>query len=136
MIESYMNYPEDKLLCDDDFPSNYLHMAHPEDYTLQDNPVKSFIIHSKHGRHYRLLARVSWKVNGGYIPMTFVCDTGAPKHLYLSSTASDVLAEYGIIIQGETGLPEVEVFNRPSSKFRAAIEDTPKVHKDANIIGL
>ena len=42
------------LLCDADFPCEYVNMQHPEDYKLQDAPITpSFIVNQRRG-HARL----------------------------------------------------------------------------------
>ena len=64
-------------LHDEDFPNEYVHMAHPDDY----KEVQEFTYHTRYGRHDRLIARVAWKLTESVVPMSFVCDTGAPSHL-------------------------------------------------------
>lgn len=69
----------DLLLCEADFPANYVHMAHPDDYKSMDTPLPiTCLLHRKIG-HWRLILRVSFRLmNGKYLPMSFVCDTCAP----------------------------------------------------------
>ena len=92
MIEGDTVTKEELLLHDEDFPGNHVHMAHPDDY----KEVLEFIMHSRLNRHNRLIVRAAWLVpNGGMVPMSFVCDTGTPSHIYLSSKAMSTLQEKG-----------------------------------------
>lgn len=88
MIESSTLVPEDILLQDEDFPESYINMQHPSDYIQVSAAFKDFICHSRLGRHNRLIVRLCWKLSdSAYLPISFVCDTGAPSHLYLSNKA-------------------------------------------------
>ena len=88
MIDHEEEIAAELLLCEGDFPSNYTHMAHPNDYLLSEEPIKAEFISHRNGHHNRLLFRISWKLSeGNYLPMTFVCDTGAPMHFYFSGRA-------------------------------------------------
>lgn len=79
MVEEDQVTQRDLLLQDADFPDNYVHMAHPDDYKQRDDPLPiTCLLHQKIG-HWRLIFRVSFRLtNGKYLPMSFVCDTGAP----------------------------------------------------------
>jgi hypothetical protein len=129
---------EDLLLHDEDFPRNYVHMAHPDDYKTFDKPIlPEFICHTYYGRHDRLIVRASWKVSdNAYVPMSFVCDTGAPSHMYLSPKALQTLSDNSLIIPNDIGISYVKVHKNTQNTFPAPIEDTPYAHKNANILGL
>lgn len=100
MIEN--NTLEELLLHDEDFPEGYKNMAHPSDYKEVKTFNPEFIYHSYFGRHNRLILRVAWKVSESVmIPMSFVCDTGAPSHLYLSKKAFSVLNKYNLILEDD-----------------------------------
>jgi hypothetical protein len=81
---------DELLLTNADFPDYFTSMAHPDDYILSEERVFETIYHTK-PHHNRLLLRASWKIeqngNTHYLPMTFVCDTGAPMYFYLCSRA-------------------------------------------------
>lgn len=135
--------PEDILLHDEDFPRNYVNMKHPEDYIVSPTPMDAtFVISSRQGRHHRLIARIAWQTeNGNFIPMSFVCDTGAPSSFYLSPEARNILEEHKVLrIHDEMGEPFVKARRRhgdfESTYFMARIDDTPQIHKNANILGL
>jgi hypothetical protein len=137
MIESNIQSIEELLLHDEDFPINYVDMTHPDDYKVTCSSNSEFIMHSRFGRHNRLIARVSWKISDNtYMPLSFVCDTGAPSHFYLSVNALNKLGEYNVFKTDERGTMYVKVFKTPTETFLANIEETPHVHKNANIIGL
>lgn len=137
MIESDVTTVEELLLHDEDFPNNYINMAHPDDYKETNNFSPEYICHSYHGRHNRLIARVAWKIsNNNLIPMSFVCDTGAPSHMYLSKYAYDTLEKHNRILTDDRGNQYVKIHLNKTTTFNANIEETPHIHKNANIIGL
>lgn len=121
----------DLLLQDADFPGNYVDMQHPEDYELVDGALAEYIPHFS-GHHNRLIIRICWKVGNKYMPMSFVCDTGAPMGLYLSEKASNLLRRHGRVIEDETGNEYAEI----PGVGKAAVEPTPPGHAPANIMGL
>ena len=131
------NVIEELLLHDEDFPKNYVNMRHPEDYIIFAEFKPQFICHSYFGRHNRLIARVAWKVSDNVmIPMSFVCDTGAPSHLYLSTEAMEVLNNAKLLLTDDKGTPYMKMHKNASETFPATVEETPYVHKHANILGL
>jgi hypothetical protein len=138
MMEERSLYPEDILLCDQDFPANYINMHHKDDYKIHNKPIKNFFIHkSPANTHYRLIARISWKINSNtYIPMSFICDTGAPKHLYLSNDAITCLTDNSLIKIDDLGDPILKLHSSKETSFLSRFEETPKIHQNANIIGL
>lgn len=128
---------EELLLHDEDFPNNYVHMAHPEDYKETGFFSPCFIYHTRFGRHDRLIARVAWKApDGKFVPMSFVCDTGAPSHVYLSQEAMNVLDNKKLLLKDERDTPYVRMHINEDDTFPATVEETPSVHKHANILGL
>mmetsp|Transcript_15908 Transcript_15908/g.39610 ORF Transcript_15908/g.39610 Transcript_15908/m.39610 type:complete len:178 (-) Transcript_15908:254-787(-) len=136
---------EQMMICGED----YINCAHPTDMIESASPIEpEYIYNHRHGRHNRLLWRVSWRVEEGkYVPMTFVIDTGAPKMLYLSKKAMDVLESYkgqevdaegnarvsDKVIKWDEDLCQqwVTLYGR-----KCAVERTPSCHEPANIIGL
>ena len=137
MIEENAITKEELLLHDEDFPDNYVHMAHPDDYKEVSGFEPQFIMHSHFGHHNRLIVRAAWKVSDTtFIPMSFVCDTGAPSHMYLSSKALYTLQKKNLLLTDEKDIQFVKIRMNKEDKFPAVIEETPYIHKDANILGL
>jgi hypothetical protein len=141
MMDADTVVTEELLLHDEDFPNEYVHMAHPDDYKNVPEFAPQFTYHSRYGRHDRLIARVAWKLKDSMVPMSFVCDTGAPSHLYLSKEAMEVLDKAGRLLKDDRDTPYVEMHTRGDEKFPATVEETPKnslnfYHKHANILGL
>lgn len=133
MINSTETSEAELLLCNSDFPENYINMQHPDDYKTIFKPFVEYIPHFQ-GHHNRLIARICWKVLSAneYIPMSFVCDTGAPMGFYLSEKALLLLKKIGIIQEDETGIEYVNLKNIG----KIAVTQTPPGHAPANIIGL
>jgi hypothetical protein len=112
------------------FPSYYVNKHHLLDYKPSDSPVKEVIWHNKPD-HNRLLLRISIKLrNKTYIPITFVCDTGAPSFLYLNAI-SYVLFEERIMKDNDSGIDYLLIDGR---KF--PVKPTSAPHEDCNIIGV
>lgn len=122
----------DMLLQDADFPDNYVNMQHPDDYFVVSKPFVEYIPHFS-GHNNRLIVRVCWKGNNTeFVPMSFVCDTGAPMGLYLSTKATNLLRSIKRVVEDETGNEYVEI----CKIGKASIEPTPPGYAPANIIGL
>ena len=120
------------LLQDVDFPDNYVNMQHPDDYSILEKPFVEYITNS-YAHHYRLIVRVCWKLNEDkYMPMSFVCDTGAPTALYLSEKAYKILSQHKRVLEDDAG----NVYAVIRGTGAAAVEPTPPGHAPANIIGL
>lgn len=103
MIADEQTVIEELLVHDEDFPPNYVDMAHPDDYKLTHEKICQFIMHKRFGRHNRLIARVPWKVQKEkYVYISFICDTGAPSHFYLSKKkALTTLSDHNILQNDE-----------------------------------
>jgi len=129
MIESTATTSADLLLRDADFPDNYIHMQHPDDYIDVIHPFIEYIPHLS-GHNNRLIVRICWKINDSFVPMSFVCDTGAPMGLYLSEKAYIVLKTR--IREDDLGHQYVHI----DTIGKSSIESTPLGHAPANIIGL
>ncbi len=120
------------ILQDADFPDHYVNMQHPCDYSPVSSPFVEYIPHF-HGRHRRLIVRVCWQVNETqYVPMSFVCDTGAPMGLYLSEVSHAVLICYGRIKEDEIG----NEYTYVEGAGKVSVELSPHGHAPANIMGL
>lgn len=125
---------EDRLLTRYDFPDNYINFAHPQDYVASRTPIqKEMIFHHRDGRHARLLFRVSLQLDRDrFMPMTFVCDTGAARHFLFGSKALQVLHDERILkYDSDLDQTYLEVFGR-----KAPVDPTPELHDPANKIGL
>jgi hypothetical protein len=122
----------DFLLQEYDFPDNFVNMAHPEDGIVKANPITpEFIRHSRRG-HFRMLVRISLRLGDNqFAACTFMCDTGAPIHIYLSEPALQVLEGAGRIGTDELGSLFVIIAGK-----KAAIRVTPHTHQPGNILGM
>jgi|SRR3989344_9183390 len=123
------NVDDELLLHDNDYPNDYINKAHITDYKLSDKYIIPERIFNKKSHHNRLLLRISWKVKDGYIPMTFVCDTGAPMNFYISDIGKKLIITR--INEDELQTEYVVINNK---KF--TISNTPLIHENSNIIGL
>lgn len=70
-------------LTDADFPVGYACMAHPDDGAVVVDALPLQFVFHEVPQHKRMLLRASFKVPGGFYPVTFVLDTGLPSALYL-----------------------------------------------------
>jgi len=131
MIDETNSANDELLLHNTDFPSNFVNMAHPDDYKILDKPIIPEYIYNDKSHHYRLIFRISWKLGENkYVPMSFVCDTGAPMFFYICEKAQNILQNR--ICNDELGN---QFFQMPDGS-KAAIHETPSNHQPANIIGL
>ena len=135
MVFPELETEEQLLLCPQDFPENYTKdYCHPDDYKVYEREIeKQHIFNHRQGKFNRLLLRVCWRTTQDrYIPMTFVLDTGAPKHFYLSQKAIQTLQGHGILhTDDDTDLLYVIINRR-----KCPVETTPPSHDPANIIGV
>ena len=105
-------------------------MAHPGDYKEVQEFKLQFIVHSHFGRYNRLIARVACKTkNGTMVPMSFVCDTRALSHIYLSNDALRTLDSKGLLLKDDKDTPYVKIHTSKDSMFPATIEETPQAYK-------
>lgn len=127
--------PEDLLLVAEDFPLDFKNGCHPEDYVPTDAPMtREHLYHHNRGRHNRLWTRMSWQLPGcsKFMPMSFLVDTGAPKHMYLSHAALEALEKHGMVyVDEDMDLQYVKLFGR-----KIPVDPTPEMRRPANIIGL
>jgi hypothetical protein len=133
------------LLVPEDFPPNFIHCRNPDDYKIEEAPITPECIYHKFQTNRRLFLRVSFKCECGYIPITFLLDTGSPRHFYLSKEAMQVLTHHSIIKQSETRLGNPEMYARlryhddeddSIKHFMAQVRETPLTYEPANIAGL
>ena len=129
MIES----SEDLLLSEADFPSHYQKFAHPEDYIIQSTPIEPECIFRSCLGHNQLIYRTSiYAAPEKYFSLSFICNTGAPKHIYLVPKAIKLFQLCNRIhTDNETDLSWITV-----SYKKCPISVTPLVQQPANILGL
>jgi len=84
IIDDDRSVQDELQLTDADFPISYVNMAHPDDYKISSSPIDPDYIFHKEPHHNCLILRISWKTDDGFLPMSFVCDTSALMHFYLS----------------------------------------------------
>ena len=134
LSEDLSDVLEDLVLTHYDFPYNYINFAHPQDYVISKEPIqKEMIYHHSDGRHTRLLLRVSLQLDRNrFMPMTFVCDTGATRHFLFGTKAVQVLkGEHILKHDPDLDQTYLVVFGR-----KAPVDPTPEKHNPANILGL
>lgn len=125
---------EQVVLCPQDFPVDYVNGQHPEDYLITDLPITpQCICHHIRGQHNRLWLRVSWQLSSRkFTTMSFLLDTGAPKHFYLCDKALKVVEQDGQAEEeDDMDLQYVKLFGR-----KCPVESMQEAHTPANIIGL
>lgn len=118
------------MLQDADFPRNFVNQKHPDDYNEFTNPITEIILHRK-TNHNRLILRISFLTDEGYyIPISFICDTGAPGCFYFSEASK--LSKIGQLIKkDECENDYIKIGNK-----RFPVSETPSHHPYINIIGL
>ena len=93
MIDDTGPYGE-VLLTDGDFPAHFTRMAHTGDNITQSVALPVEFIFNDVPRHKRVLVRMSFSIPaGGFYPITFVANTGAPSPFYLVSRVLLSLSE-------------------------------------------
>jgi len=117
------------ILHEADFPDYFINKNHPDDFKPSREPIKELIFH-KLQDHNRLILRISVKIRQGiYIPFTFVCDTGAPSHIYLNDITKRLIQNR--IFYDDSDNQVMTINGRNYS-----VKKSPELHKDTNIIGL
>ena len=124
------------MLHESDFPKNFINKAHPTDYLLTDKPIKEFIFH-KELRHSRLLLRISFKIDDNlFVPITLICDTGAPSSFYLCEKTRNLIKSR-IKTSEELEIEYIKIFDPESGENKKMlIGKNPYNHSDINILGL
>jgi hypothetical protein len=115
------------MITDADFPRGFVNCAHSLDYVPTDMPMSPEFIYHYRAHHYRLLLRISVRVDNKYIPFTFVCDTGAPMAFYLSERTRS-------LIRRRIRTEEVETIQIGYRSFY--VGESPSNHGTVNIMGL
>jgi hypothetical protein len=133
MIEASQVTAGDFLFLFHDEDNNPPNFVHPEDLKEGKEPIIPEYIRQKKPGHHRLLFRVSFKLGTGkFVPLTFICDTGAPSHFYLSRQALAALEAGGrVLVDGELDYMYVVIAGK-----KAIVKETPYTHEPGNIMGL
>src|SRR3990167_7296990 len=115
---------------DADFPDNYVDQCHPEDY-IQKTTSEIELIYRIRPYHNRIFLRVCILIDSGvFVPMTFVCDTGAPGYLYICERARKLIKNRIRVDDRET-----EFLSLDSGK-NMVVSSSPSNHSNSNIMGL
>ncbi len=118
-----------------DFPKYYPDSPHPRDYEPVDAPFVEYIPPDPQGCRYRLVFRACWKVaEGRFIPMSFICNTGAPAGLWLSKRAVQLLKEARRTEDDAAGVRPSMLTVDINAIGRALVQQTPG--ERSNIVGL
>jgi len=124
------------LLHDIDFPPEYVNMKHPEDYQIQDKAINpTFVVVQRQG-HARLIFRISWKIGGKFMPMSFIVDTGAVQPVYFSKVAMALMEAHGLLVVDDVDNDVVELHKPDGSAKKVHYKATPSHYEPANLIGL
>lgn len=120
------------LLHDENFPSHYINKQHPQDYLISEIPIKELFYH-KTSFYSRLFVRLSFKIDDKFIPISCICDTGAPKFLYLTQKARNVLKKR---IKQDELLNEYMEINLNNISMKIGLSEPLTTFNDVNIIGI
>ena len=112
-----------------DFPDYFIDKHHPEDYIMTELPIEKECIFNELVDHNRCILRISFKFKEGFIPFTFICDTGAPSSIYLNDITRRMLITR--LLKDDLG----NLFLRINGK-RMAVKPSPEPHSDTNIFGV
>lgn len=114
-----------------DYPSGFKDQAHPQDYKSQKEPTQIQYFHNSDLDRHRAICRLSWRLGEDkFVTNTFICDSGAPVHLYLNRTVLMTLREAGRLL---TGVGRMYVII--DGVGEATVRETPPEHRNANIMG-
>ena len=119
------------LLTDFDYSDNYINKAHPDDYKITKQPIQSMCLYHGRPRYNQLIHRISFKIaNDEYFSVSFVCDTGCPQFMILTSQAKQLLKSR-IFIDDDMQNEYIIINNR-----KVPIVDSQHPHYNSNVIGL
>ena len=116
----------------DDAEADLLLREYPDDGNITSTPIAPEFIRLSRRGHFRMLVRISLRLGDNrFVAYTFVCDTAARIHFYLTEQALTVLDAGGRIETDEFGYYFLTVSGR-----KAAVEITPHTHQPANLMGM
>lgn len=118
------------MLSKFDYPSYFVNNMHPDDGKISTKPMVPEVIYHQDSDHNRLLLRMSFQLSKNeYLPVTFVCDTGAPNYFYVSKNVLDLISHR---FRRDDLQNRYMVVNGRKVK----VEAVPYVHEGSNIVGL
>ena len=121
---------ETVLLQECDFPDYFENKHHPDDFKPVREPIEKECIFHELVDHNRCILRISFRLSTDtFIPLTFICDTGAPGYIYLNNISRQILNSK--IIKDDLG----SLFFRINGK-RMGIKPSPQPRDDTNIMGV
>ena len=128
-MSDIMFQDDNEMLHDVDFPDYFINKHHPDDYKLiRDYYIEK--IYNTRTDHNRLILRICVKLgNVFFVPISFICDTGAPSYLYFNPVTYRLIAER--ILRDELGMEYLLINEKVFP-----IKNSPPAHHDVNIIGL
>lgn len=127
MIEEDISY---MMLHELDFPSTFVKKAHKDDYRPISYPIKEYIYHRKNF-HNRIFIRMSICLRENmFIPITFICDTGAPMFLYITEITRALISERIEVDESENDFINIH------GEKKMMVNSSPPLHSDTNVIGL
>jgi hypothetical protein len=130
-MTSLMIADETLLLQEADFPDYFVDKHHPDDYKTLNNAIDPEFIFHRMTDHNRIIIRISIKITPRiFIPVTFVCDTGAPSFIYINKITRRLIKDR--IHKDDDNDQDYIIINNK----RMAIKASPAPHEDCNIIGL
>jgi hypothetical protein len=136
---------ETQLFQHMEFERTYANWRRNGDYILQKDVVKPEFWTMKTGSMFRYMFRMCWRChNYGYMPITFLVDTGAMESLYLCKEAIDTLRLLKVLTQDDDSKHMFVTLcrrgdgtcERPEQAYRVRCYPTPKAYEPANIVGL
>ena len=127
-----MNFQNDEfciMLQDADFPDYYIDKHHPDDYKITEESFYELIYHRR-TNHNRLLLRITIMINEyTFLPLTFICDTGAPSFIYISEFTRKCIKNRIKLDDSEN---EIIIVNGK----KMPLSNSPSNHPDVNILGI
>jgi len=127
MIDEDISY---MMLHELDFPSTFTKKSHKDDYKIINYPIKELIYHRKNF-HNRIFVRISiFLRNDVFVPVTFICDTGAPMFLYITELTRSLISERIEVDESENDF--INIFGEK----KMMVNSSPPLHSDTNVIGL
>lgn len=118
------------MIQEADFPDYFIDKHHPDDFKPKNININPEFIFHKLSDHNRIILRISIKTGPRtYIPLSFVCDTGAPSYIYVNKITRRLIKDR--ITDDGAGNEIIIISNK-----RMGLKTSPALHEDTNIIGL
>ncbi|KAJ3411912.1 hypothetical protein HDV05_001493 [Chytridiales sp. JEL 0842] len=109
--------------------------AHPDDYLVEPNPISPQLFLYKDGPRSRLFLRISLSLDADqFTTATFLLDTGACPHMYVSPILAKLLKKR--IRMDDAGSDFVQTKLNGETVNLVVKKDLPKIHQPANVMGL